>query len=58
MSMAHQPLAAIIARLIGIPAEQDCDFGFDSLRQQRSRTVAQHLGQRINKTAWLGKLKR
>src|SRR4029079_2303260 len=40
----------------GIPAEQGCDFGFDSLRQQRSRTVAQHLGQRIDKTAWLGKL--
>jgi hypothetical protein len=31
--MAHQPLAAIIARLVGIPAEQGCDFGFDSLRQ-------------------------
>jgi hypothetical protein len=56
MSMAHQPLAAIIARLIGIPAEQGCDFGFDSLRQQRSRTVTQHLGQRIDKTAWLGKV--
>jgi len=56
MSMAHQPLAAIIARLIGIPAAQGCDFGFDSLRQQRSRTVAPHLGQRIDKTAWLGKV--
>jgi|SRR6187200_3377777 hypothetical protein len=56
MSMAHQPLAAIIARLVGIPAEQGCDFGFDSLRQQRSRTVAQHLDQRIDKTSWLGKL--
>jgi hypothetical protein len=57
MSMAHQPLAAIIARLAGIPAEQGRDFGFDSLRQERSRTVAQHLSQRIDKTAWLGKLK-
>jgi transposase-like protein len=28
MSMAHQPLASIIARLLGIPAEQGCDFGF------------------------------
>jgi hypothetical protein len=39
-----------------LPAEQGCDFGLDSLRQKRSRTVAQHLGQRINKTSWLGKL--
>jgi hypothetical protein len=29
MSMAHQPLAAIISRLLGIPAEQSCHFGFD-----------------------------
>src|SRR6516225_9373394 len=56
MSMAHQSLVAIIGRLVGIPAEQGCDFGLDSLRQKRSRTVAQHLGQRINKTSWLGKL--
>ena len=33
MSMAHQPLAAILGRLVGIPAEQGCDFGLDSLRQ-------------------------
>jgi hypothetical protein len=24
-----QPLAAIISRLLGIPAEQSCHFGFD-----------------------------
>src|SRR6185437_11671380 len=43
-------------RLVGIPVEQACYFGFDSLRQQRSGTVAQHLRQRIDKTSWLGKL--
>jgi hypothetical protein len=40
MSMAHQSLVAIIGRLVGIPAEQGCDFGLDSLRQKRARTVA------------------
>ena len=39
MSMAHQSLVAIIGRLVGIPAEQGCDFGLDSLRQKRSRTA-------------------
>jgi hypothetical protein len=53
--MAYQSLAAVIVCLAGIPAEQGCDFGFDSLRQERSRTLAQHLGQWIDKTSWLGK---
>src|SRR5437879_3946726 len=37
-------------------AEQGCNLGLDSLRQQRSRTVAQNLGQRVGKSSWLGEL--
>src|SRR6266571_5188735 len=37
-------------------AEQGCNLGLDRLRQQRSRAVAQNLGQRIGKSAWLGEL--
>ena len=36
-------------------AEQGCNLGLDGLRQQRSRAVAQNLGQRIGKTSWPGK---
>src|SRR5947207_15576237 len=37
-------------------AEQARNLGLDSLCQQRSRAVAQNLGQRIGKTSWLGEL--
>jgi hypothetical protein len=56
MSVPHQPLAAIVGHLIGVPAEQGSDLGLDSLRQQRSCAVAQNLGQRIGKSSWLGEL--
>src|SRR6516165_2169673 len=36
--------------------EQDCDFGLHRLRQQRSRAVAQNLGQRVRKSSWLAEL--
>jgi hypothetical protein len=32
------------------------DLDLDGLGQERPRTVAQNLGQRIDKTVWLGKL--
>src|SRR3954465_10253614 len=35
-------------------AEQSRHFHLDGLRQQRSRAVAQNLGQRIAKSSWLG----
>jgi putative transposase len=47
MSVAHQPLATVLGQLVGMAAEQGCNLGLDSLRQQRSRVVAQNLGQRI-----------
>src|SRR5262249_42404978 len=49
MSVAHQPPAAIIGELIGMAAEQARNLGLDRLRQNRSRAVAQNLGQRIGK---------
>jgi hypothetical protein len=56
MPVAHQPLAAVVGQLVGMQAEQGGDLGLDRLRQQRSRAVAQHLGQRIGKSSWLGEL--
>jgi hypothetical protein len=56
MTVAHQPLAAVNRELVGMAAEQCRNHGLDGLRQQRSRAVAQHLGQRIGKSSWLGEL--
>src|SRR5260221_14652743 len=56
MSVAHQPLAAVIGALVGMAAEPGRNLGLDSMRQQCSRTVTQYLGQRICKSSWLGEL--
>src|SRR5262247_162231 len=56
MSVAHQPPAAIIGELVGMAAEQARNLGLDGLRQNRSRAVAQNLGQRIAKSSWLREL--
>src|SRR5215468_3707229 len=56
MSVAHQPPAAIIGELVGMAAEQARNLGLDGLRQNRSRAVAQNLGQRISKSSWLREL--
>src|SRR6266576_4756589 len=56
MPVAHQPLAAVVGQLIGMAPEQARNLGLDSLRQQRSRAIAQNLGQRISKSSWLGEL--
>ena len=56
MPVADQPLAAILGQLVGMAGEQGGNLGLDRLRQQRSRAVAQHLGQRIGKSSWLGQL--
>src|SRR5712691_11612085 len=50
---ATGPMPAMIGELVGMVAEQGCNFGLDGLRQQCSRAVAQHLGQRISKSSWL-----
>jgi hypothetical protein len=49
--VAHQPAAAVIGELVGMAAEQGGNLGLDGLRQQRSRAVAQNLGQRIGESA-------
>ena len=54
--MAHEPLATVVGQLVSMEAEQGCNLGLDGLRQQRSRAVAQNLGQRISKSSWLGEL--
>src|SRR5262249_9094811 len=54
--MAHEPLATVVGQLVSMGAEQGCNLGLDGLRQQRSRAVAQNLGQRISKSSWLGDL--
>src|ERR1700751_4945334 len=39
-----------------MPGQQGCYLGLDGLRQQCSRTIAQHLGQRVRKSSWLGEM--
>src|SRR5262245_61366306 len=56
MPVAYQPLPTILGQLVGMAGEQGCNLGLDRLRQQRSRAVAQHLGQRIGKSSCLGEL--
>src|SRR4051794_15540153 len=56
MPVAHEPLAVVLGKFIGIHAEQRCGLGLNRLRQRRSRAIAQYLGQRIGKSSWLGQL--
>src|SRR5262245_47293714 len=56
MSVPHEPLATVVGQLVGMAAEQRRDLGLDSLHEQRSRTVAQNLGQWVGKSSWLGEL--
>src|SRR3954468_5384897 len=56
MTMAHQPLAAILGLLVGVAAEEGCDLGLDSLRQQRPRALAQNFGERVGERGWLDQL--
>jgi hypothetical protein len=39
-----------------VVAEKACNLGLYSVRQQRSRAIAQNLCQRIAESPWLGKL--
>src|SRR5271163_4027827 len=56
MPMAHQPSVAIIGQLVGMAAEEARNLGLHDMRQQRSRAVAQYLGQWVGKHPWLGQL--
>src|ERR1700680_3807052 len=54
MSVAHQPLAAVVGELVGMAVEQGRSLGLDRLRKQCSRAVAQNFGQRIGECPWMG----
>jgi hypothetical protein len=54
--MAHQPRPAISSQLVGVVAEKACNLGLHSVRQQRSRAIAQNLCQRIAESPSLGEL--
>ena len=56
MPVAHHSLAAISSQLVGMVAEEARNLGLHSVRQQRSRAMAQNLCQRIGKGLWLGEL--
>src|SRR6266540_1836848 len=55
-AMAHQPQSAVGSLLVAMLAEKGGDLGLDCLDQECPRAIAQHLGQRIGKSAWLGQL--
>src|SRR4029077_14747151 len=56
MPVPHHTSPPIGGALIAMALEQGCDFGLDSLRQQRAGPIAQDLRQWIRKTSWLAKL--
>ena len=56
MPVTHQPSVAIIGQLVGMAAEEARNLGLHGMRQQRSRAVAQNLGQWVRKRPWLRQL--
>src|SRR5215208_7585602 len=56
MSLAHQPLAAILSALVGMAAEESCNLGVNGLREQRPSAVTQNLGERVRELSWLDQL--
>src|SRR5208282_6163840 len=56
MPVTHQPSVTIIGQFVGMAAEEARNLGLHRMRQQRSRAVAQHVGQWIGKRPWLRQL--
>src|ERR1019366_4691994 len=56
MPVTHQPSVAIIGQFVGMAAEEAGNLGLHGMRQQRSRAVAQNLGQWVRKCPWLRQL--
>ena len=54
--MAQYALLARLSLEIGMLCEKLSNLSFDGLGQQRTRAMAQDLGQRIGKGPWLGEL--
>ena len=56
-ALAHSAELAVVIEgeyIVGMRAEHGGNLGLDRLCQQCSRAAAQHLGQRIGKSPWLG----
>src|SRR5208282_2927343 len=53
MPVTHQPSVTIIGKFVGMAAEEAGNLGLHGMRQQRSRAVAQNLGQWVGKGPWL-----
>src|SRR5437016_7612507 len=56
VTVAHQPLASIVGKLVGMALKKPGHLRRDGLGQERAGTAAQHLRQWVGKRAWLGKL--
>src|SRR6476661_4555789 len=56
MAVADDPLLARLGLQIGMLCEKLSNLRFDRLGQQRTRAIAQDLGQGIGKGPWLGEL--
>src|SRR5207248_7734225 len=56
VAVAHQASAAILGELVGVVPEECGNLRFDGMGQKGTGAAAQHLGQRIGKRPWLGKL--
>jgi hypothetical protein len=56
MAVADDPLLARLGRQIGMLCEKLGNLRFERLGQQRTRAIAQDLGQGIGKGSWLGEL--
>ena len=55
--MPNQALPAVIGALVGMFRKKAGYFGFDSPSKQRSRAVAQNIGQSIGESPWLNQSK-
>ena len=56
VAVAHQPSAAFFGARLGVAIKERGNLRLDRPRQQGPGAAAQHLGQRIGKRRWLGKL--
>ena len=56
VAVAHQPSAAFFGARLGVAIKERGYLRLDRPRQQGPGAAAQHLGQRIGKRRWLGKL--
>jgi hypothetical protein len=56
MPVPHDPPTAIRGRTIGMAGEKFRHLGLDRLREQRTRSLTQNVGEQIGKGPWLGEL--